>query len=1824
MGLTGGSYRSPKRLVIFTAAVLAALIVSTVPLPGQHGLATVSTARAQEPPEDAPEAVWRAMRRDWLTGWDRQSHGEATDFGKFTGVAFPSATVGFATLNPAGAQGDGLLRTGDGGSTWVGLPQAESFKSLDALGVAFLDENHGVVVGEKGGITTTLDSGGSWTPGESPPGTPDLKGVAYASLGVVVAVGDDHTILRSGDGGASWKEVRHDPTAPDLLAVAFAPDARQTGVAVGEGGEMLWTGDAGRTWTEVESGVETALRDVAFFATDPDGADLGVAVGDDGVILRTTDGGQNWSGEGVRTTFDEVDRDERPGFLGVALTDTTGEEASRVGYVVGERLTVLEMRDQEGSRWVPAPVDARALIKTSPFTGFSLAGNPTEHLTAVAVGPAHTEEGEPTAVAVGNLGAVVKRTPLDGGERLVNDTWWRCAPDAVVSQAPDAATEQAPDEVTEAVLCDEGEMPIPSAEEGTGPTPAGECAFSSGQTGAEQLPCVATWQPRHEGGEVPDPDGKFREDTSQELFVDENFDEGRRVVLLRQEKSSGVIRVLLFDPDGLVQKGVDGFGNSGEAEFAGPSFFGFETGVVNLSHIKTRSGRGIPSLTDVRLSAYDPGNHRLFMATNNMCLPTAGCQVDPAITSVSITGEFAPAVTTIPRVNSDLRPSLRVQSTAFDAGREMLYVVTETSPVHDQIVGLHTPQEAATTVQVTLHAFDAGDDPATPEVDESEDGGLVRRWAVPVEDRGCRTTFNLPGLGVSHDGDSIAFACQGHSTPYFMNPPFEPHKIVNVNLNLRGQRHPRELQPNLPGDVTVDVEPISGGLGFQEGPPFFTHVIPERELLAWTQPNSGATLYDYEAGGWIGSVPVPGIQHMEGDARTGRLYAACSKCLQNGTEPGLVMADTVNLPVDDLAARVSPEPHVNNPGNDEDISPAMAVVSPRRGESGSTRLLAADHSKPSVHIYEDAVPPAQFLESPDPDSATRDIDEAEASSVTRIGRASGYGARVWWTGLSTVLPGVKVDPSKTSTAEPSLTYDWLLNNPGSEGRNFFGPHLSATPAPPHSGQRELRLGAVRDAVLENGLSEAEAVGLFYDGGPADSEGGGTGEDVKRRRGGDVHDFFDAQVDGFCRNAPFGFGDREECAEFQSRFQDHHEGDPGDPDDDGFDGEFGPYEAGFEEFVDRGMREVDGDRRLEGGCRPREDRNGDGRIDEQDNNGRFEQADDPDTQGVNEADCWEEFDGDDPRCDEDADGNVDCSDQGSVEEDAGVTYASECADPGSKDASFAGSQTSCKQAEFGRTEASAQLEPLVFTPRDGSEASTSFSVGASGSETRVFRDLDEGMVVEVTATASDVEVGVPERGSLSIGEVRTTARAKAKGRPGTAGSWVEILYEDVVIRDAEGETRLACGRSDPNAGALGADPEAGADNLDRDGDGEADGDDALYAAGLTPDERFGGDDGDAAAVACDPHRVVEVINSVFTDRVRATTSGRDMRPKFMGSPGGAQAIVQRDPVDQMSDQVINEIFGLEELPGLQLTIYNDGFRANRVQIDLAAVFAESKYQIGDPRGEVVETPGSVTVELSDPAGAPLAGGQFALVADRNGDGARGSGDAVEDQCTTGAGGTCGFGEVDAGSYLVMQRSAPPGFLAEGAPAPVFVSQGASQTVSFVNAPNSAAVEVRLVDPTGNPLAGGEFALVGDVDGDAALDPTDRVAGSCATGGAGTCRFDQVALGAYVLHQGAAPGGLQTADDIAFSLANPGQVARITVVNGPSVASGRVEIIEIIHSRPTSSGDNPFWLTQLPGALAAILLRGWLQALLFALTGLLFGAPAYLAHRRRELEIAKEAS
>src|SRR5690349_17945085 len=93
------------------------------------------------------------------------------------------------------------------------------------------------------------DSGWFW---QNPlPQRNSLNGVAMLDADTVIAVGDPGTILRSTDGGATWIRQKSGTTS-DLTAVSFT-DAN-TGTAVGwnrdrREGTILRTTDGGATWT---------------------------------------------------------------------------------------------------------------------------------------------------------------------------------------------------------------------------------------------------------------------------------------------------------------------------------------------------------------------------------------------------------------------------------------------------------------------------------------------------------------------------------------------------------------------------------------------------------------------------------------------------------------------------------------------------------------------------------------------------------------------------------------------------------------------------------------------------------------------------------------------------------------------------------------------------------------------------------------------------------------------------------------------------------------------------------------------------------------------------------------------------------------------------------------------------------------------------------------------------------------------------------------------------------------------------------------------------------------------------------------------------------------------------------------------------------------------------------------------------------------------------------------------------------------------------------------------------------------------------------------
>lgn len=86
-----------------------------------------------------------------------------------------------------------------------------------------------------------------------------------------------------------------------------------------------------------------------------------------------------------------------------------------------------------------------------------------------------------------------------------------------------------------------------------------------------------------------------------------------------------------------------------------------------------------------------------------------------------------------------------------------------------------------------------------------------------------------------------------------------------------------------------------------------------------------------------------------------------------------------------------------------------------------------------------------------------------------------------------------------------------------------------------------------------------------------------------------------------------------------------------------------------------------------------------------------------------------------------------------------------------------------------------------------------------------------------------------------------------------------------------------------------------------------------------------------------------IYTLTSGRVRIEVPDPD--PGLLGSPGGAEAMVQRDFATLVQDVQINESPPNRlEVPALTVTIINDGPRRSRQRFELAGVQAESHYFI----------------------------------------------------------------------------------------------------------------------------------------------------------------------------------------------------------------------------------------------------------------------------------------
>jgi photosystem II stability/assembly factor-like uncharacterized protein len=129
------------------------------------------------------------------------------DIGPLNAIRFvPGTAVGWVV-----GAGGGIMKTSDGGATWV---RQQSHTNGDFLDVSFASVDEGWAVG--GTIVHTVDGGATWTPVPSPIGL--VFGVSAVGPATVWVAGIQ-AVARSMNGGASW--VAEHPWSTVFFTASF-------------------------------------------------------------------------------------------------------------------------------------------------------------------------------------------------------------------------------------------------------------------------------------------------------------------------------------------------------------------------------------------------------------------------------------------------------------------------------------------------------------------------------------------------------------------------------------------------------------------------------------------------------------------------------------------------------------------------------------------------------------------------------------------------------------------------------------------------------------------------------------------------------------------------------------------------------------------------------------------------------------------------------------------------------------------------------------------------------------------------------------------------------------------------------------------------------------------------------------------------------------------------------------------------------------------------------------------------------------------------------------------------------------------------------------------------------------------------------------------------------------------------------------------------------------------------------------------------------------------------------------------------------------------
>jgi photosystem II stability/assembly factor-like uncharacterized protein len=232
------------------------------------------------------------IRKPWQKVYEDKS-GNGT---YFLDLHFTNKTDGLAI-----GYYSGLVRTADGGQTWIKGPPIAN-KDMQML--SFSGPDTGLMVVTNNIAYFTYDGGKTYQQtSETPPLIGDRSSASYLmqSRNVIYTVGWRGQIAKTIDGGLKWTIFPGFSFQNNLLCIISK--GNDTLYACGELGKIVNTTDAGKNWHE-QSLQSTDNLNTLCFVTNT----FGFIGGQKGDIIRTTDGGETWATikTGIKSSIIEI------------------------------------------------------------------------------------------------------------------------------------------------------------------------------------------------------------------------------------------------------------------------------------------------------------------------------------------------------------------------------------------------------------------------------------------------------------------------------------------------------------------------------------------------------------------------------------------------------------------------------------------------------------------------------------------------------------------------------------------------------------------------------------------------------------------------------------------------------------------------------------------------------------------------------------------------------------------------------------------------------------------------------------------------------------------------------------------------------------------------------------------------------------------------------------------------------------------------------------------------------------------------------------------------------------------------------------------------------------------------------------------------------------------------------------------------------------------------------------------------------------------------------------------------------------------------------